>query len=234
MTNTKNSSFTYFNFEGFKNLGIINCDSEWLWNYLRLLEWDSDVESYFQPRMWIIVEYARVEIEVKIDMWINYNSGKAYLVHFKNELDAIEEHPADNIDVQAACSRVCQLSNLHYYSVDQSVQEPEPRNSNVNLLWQHASRGVHPGQLSLVDRFFSEQPAPNIGKFKAALASCGYETDLVYTLLFHRALESEIVYFPLSDETPIFKGISKPSLLRTRMERELEELINPSFDSEVF
>ncbi len=57
------NTFTEFKFDGFKNSKIISCDSQMLLNYLIFLEWDSTVESYFQPLISIGVDYQNAEYQ---------------------------------------------------------------------------------------------------------------------------------------------------------------------------
>jgi predicted transcriptional regulator with HTH domain len=234
MTNDQltNELFTEFKFEGFKNIKPINCDSEWLLNYLHFLEWDVEVKSYFQPDMYLSSEYARIEIKVKVDMWVNLCNGDVYLIHLKN---STERNPINHADVESDCKQFCAKSKLEFQAIDITLPEFEPRKSNVNLLYNYAMREVHLGHLWLINRFFSDEPSPTIGKLKKMLARYGYETDLIYTFLFHHAVEAEVVYFTVSDRTPLIKGnLFDMPVKQIMVVNDLKELNPTRLDLEIF
>lgn len=235
MTNKKicDDTFIEFNFFGFKNINPILCNSEWMANYLHFLEWDTKVKSYFQPEMFIPVEYARISMGVQIDLWVNLCDGNVYLIHFKG--DGGERSPADHPAAYAQCEQFCRQSNLNFQVVDQTLPEPEPRKNNINLLWNYAERETLLGHFWLVNKFFAVEYLPDVGKFKRALVNSGYDPDAVYTLLFHHAVEANLNHFSLSDETPITKGdVSKILFEQIKPADDFDDSTVADFDPEVF
>ncbi len=185
--------------------------------------------------MYLSSEYAQIEIKVKIDMWVNFHNGATYLIHFKNKNNNVERNPADHDVVQAECEKFCAKSNLNFHVIDQNLPEFEPRKSNINLLWSYARRDIHLGHLWLINRFFTDEPSPNIGKFKQALASHDFDPDLIYTFLIHHAVDAEITRFPLTDETPLTKDrLSNIQVEQIKLIDDFEESTQISLSPEVF
>lgn len=198
------SEFTEYYFEGFKNTGPVFCDSAWLKHYLQRLEWDVDVQTYFQPRLQIQVPYGTFEHEVDIDLWINRTDGQACLVHFQPEI--FDNESVENPIIQSECVGFCQANNLVYKSVKRGESHPEPETANIDHLWKYAHWKLHLNHLWAVNRFFADEPAPNLGKLKQMLKSFDLDENWAYTLIFQRMIIAGIEHHRLSDLTPLLKG----------------------------
>ena len=237
MTNKKmceNDDFVEFHFFGFKNLNPVVCKSDRTVNYLRFLEWDTEVKSYFQPDFFIRVEYGRVEVSVRIDLWVNLTGGEVNLIHFKTGGE--QRKPADHPAAYAQCRQFCRKSNLNFQVVDQTLPEDEPLTSSIRFLWNYAMRETHSGLFWLVNKFFSVEFLPDVGEFKRALANFGYDPDLVYTLLFHHHLEAELAHFPVTNETQLGKGtgISNILLKQIKPTSNFDSPTLTDFEPEIF
>lgn len=200
------NDFAQFNFEGFKNTGPVNCTSAWMKSYLQCLEWDLDVETYFQPQLHIGAEVGNYQYWVKIDLWVNRKESGTWLIHFQDECenDASIVHPS----VHAECAGFCIKNKLIY--VPQHMNPfPEPYASNLDLIWKFGWWKIHLNHLWLVNRFFIDEPAPNLGKLKNIFRKFGFDENWIYCMIFHRVILADIRIHPLSDTSPLLKGTAE-------------------------
>lgn len=206
---TNKNAFVESEFEGFKNREAIKCDSQMLLNYLIFLEWDSKVESYFQPQqMEIGVDYRDAHYEAKIDLWVNMRRGRNKLVNFLDAkwLQLLNEHPM----LHARFSRLCLESNLRYEPVSQYETNREPLASNLHLLWKNARQKFEMTHVRAAERFFERSRCTNLGGLQAEFVGAGYASELVYTLIFHKLVLADVFYFPLTNETAVLPGTAYP------------------------
>ncbi len=198
------NTFTEFKFDGFKNSEIIICNSQMLLNYLVFLEWDSTVESYFQPLMSVEVDYQNIEYQAKIDLWINYQNGKTELIHFLDRkwMELISDHPM----LYARFERFCRSCNLKYVPITTLDTDCDPLLPNLNLLWRNARHELRPTHVVLVNNFFAREKATTLGKLRQVLTEAGFSCELAYTLIFHKLVLADILHFPLAGNTTILPG----------------------------
>ncbi len=200
-------SFTEFTFEGFKNASSINCDSELLLNYILWLEWDSKVKSYFQPLMEIKAQTNTNEFEAKIDLWVDFHNGITWLIHFIDAETA--QRYSEQPSLYAGVNHSCHLNKMRYVAIVGSEAISDMLKFNLNLLWFYAKDEIRLAHLLLVNKFFSRQRIPTVGKLKNTLLNNGFDASLVYTFIFHKIVLANIEQLSITDENVILNGHSQ-------------------------
>lgn len=218
----QNDTFTEFIFEGFKNSQPIVCDSQLLLNYVIFLEWDTTVKSYFQPEIEITVDFQNTKHSAKIELWIEYHDKKTELVQFLDQQWI--EYFNDNPLLYTKFEHFCQSSNFSYMPVNVDDSENESLISNLNLLWSNAGREIKMTHVMLINNFFAKVRETNLGKLTNVLVSAGFEAELIYTLIFHKLILADILYFPLNERTTVLAGYVHPSVEKTSPVEIIERL----------
>lgn len=199
-----NNAFTEFPFEGFKNSSPIVCNSRLLLNYLVFLEWDTTVKSYFQPGIEITVDFQNKKHSAKIELWIEYYDKQTELVQFLDR--EWIEHFNDDPLLYTTFENFCQSSNFSYMPVNMDDSKNQALISNLNLLWNNARREIKMTHVMLINNFFAKVRETNLGRLTNVLIDAGFEAELIYTLIFHKLILADILYFPLNEKTTVLAG----------------------------
>ena len=197
-------TFTEFTFEGFKNSSPIICNSQPLLNYLIFLEWDPAVKSYFQPGVEITVDFENKKHSAKIELWIEYHDRKTELVQFLDR--EWIEHFNDNPLLYTMFENFCQSRDCSYMPINVDDSENEALISNLNLLWNNARREIKMTHVMLINNFFAKVRETNLGRLTNVLINADFGAELIYTLIFHKLILADILYFPLSEKTTVLAG----------------------------
>jgi hypothetical protein len=202
--------FTEFNFEGIKNSTPIECNSELLFNYLVSLEWNAAIESYFQPLMDVTVIYKGFEYGAHIDLWTEGKEGTVSLIHIPDEqtMDLYRNHPM----LLARLKHSCQSFNSNFIVLEEAQITKQSFTYNLKQLWPYAGREIRLGHKLLINRFFTLERKPNVGKLKSFLMQHGFEAEYVYSFIFHKVVLADIGYFPITDDTHILAGTFRITL----------------------
>ncbi len=198
------SAFTEFDFEGFKNSRPVRCNSELLFNFLLLLEWDTQVDSYFQSQVEITITHNKCKHRTNTDLWVKYKNQTEKLIHL---LDAeatqlYSNQPALFTKVKRACS----APGWRYTAVRENQVSRQPINYNLRRLWHYAQLEIRLGHRLLVGDFFLTERTPTFGKLKALLMKFDFPSEYVYTFIFHKLVLADVSFFAISEDTPLISG----------------------------
>jgi len=94
----------------------------------------------------------------------------------------------------------------------------EPRCSNLQMLWGDERLEILSTHIALLNKFFCEEPQPNVKKLKDALTAFGINSRLIYTFIFHKAVLTDVETNRINEKTILrqnqaFKFTSKVTSL---------------------
>ena len=199
------SFFTEFAFEGFKNIEPITCSSNRMLVYLRWLEWNSDVKSYFQPFININVEYHGFIYSASIDFRVKNKEKQIHLVHLLDQetIQLLEDQPA----LKSKIAERCRKMQMNYLPIEPPKKWHSIQIKNLNFLWSHARIEIKLSHHLLTGIFFTEQKFPTLGKLKVFLIRHGFDIELAYSMIFHKVVSADIDFVLLSDKTALQSNI---------------------------
>lgn len=184
-------------FQGYKNAELVYCDNEAYLNFMISLEWDENVWTYFQPHMYIALEWGKNEqMCVNIDFQVERADNQVELVHLFTGEQFDEE-------VWSRANRYANAFNMEFIPFRVMDITEEPRCSNLQILWNDARLEIHSIHLAMLSKFFQEEKQPNVEKLRNALTSCGFDFRLANTFIFHRAVIADVENNPINEKTAL-------------------------------
>lgn len=163
-------------------------------DYAISLEWNTEVLKYFPAQMEIEVETNPLKF-IKIHFWVKYKNGIERLVYI---------HPG-TFNARwwdTACRNTINVCAT-FTPVSATLVRKEPRRSNLELLWDHADEELRMEYIVLLNEFFRKTKIPNLGKLQDYFAQRTLNKNLVYTLIFHKALICNVENFKLEKNSPV-------------------------------
>lgn len=211
--------FTEFTFKGFKNIDLVICNSNRMLDYLRWLEWDPNVRSYFQPFMDINIEYSGFVYSASIDFWMVDQEDKINLVHLidREAVQLYEDQPSLRLKIEERCRKM----QMKYLPISPPKRRALIQTKNLNFLWNYARIEITSAHRLLTKVFFIEQKFPTVGKLKAFLKKHGFNIELAYSLIFHKIVLADINFVFLSDRSALQSNVE--SLNNVEVENPIAE-----------
>ncbi|MGI8545147.1 MAG: hypothetical protein ACR2MD_16945 [Aridibacter sp.] len=182
------NKFTGIKFDGEYNLNEIETA------YAISLEFDDEVKSYFLTGLETIIQ-ENPEKALKINFWVDKGDNFPRLIH-------IHGKEINKEFWSKGCESFSNLSVIFTPVAEENICK-EPLRSNLELLWKHAKREL-PVELSgLVQQFFINNEYPTIEKLRDYLEREKVDPDIVYALIFNKALIMDINNFQIKNESHV-------------------------------
>jgi hypothetical protein len=163
-------------------------------DYAISLEWDTEVKYYNPAQMETRIQ-KNPEKYLKMHFLVDKENGVKRLIH-------IHAGDLNRKTWDAVCKS---LSNLNAIFTPISVKKirKEPKRSNLEFLWQHAKRNLSVEQLFLLHEFFFKTEYPTIAMLQKYFQKQNIDPDLIYTMIFHKALVVNIKSFEIKAESHV-------------------------------
>jgi hypothetical protein len=194
MVNKTNKREFFF---GFKNSELVYHVDEVYYSYMLLLEFDNTVKNYFQPQAEILLRAGAGDRDsLKLDFWVRRQDESTELVHIYRE---------ETLDPSVLRQGIEYSFGLraNFKAIPAREILLEPRKSNLQKLWKHAHREVKNIHVALLNTFFKEKENTTVLDLQNYLSMNGFAPELIYNLIFHKALLADLDNFPITEQTII-------------------------------
>ncbi len=192
---TNNNELSPVIFHGYKNAELVYCDTDAYRDFMISLEWDENVWAYFQPHMYITLEWRKNEpMCVNIDFQVERADNQVELVHLFTGEQFDEE-------IWSKANGYANAFNMEFVPFRVMDIIEEPKCTNLQILWKDAGLEIRSIHLAMLNKFFRYETQPNVKKLRNALISCGFDDCMVNTFIFHKAVMTDIENNQINEKT---------------------------------
>lgn len=213
MAKKKNNKTDSSLFHGFKNAELVYAENKAQLNFMIFLEWDENVWTYFQPHMYIALEWEKkAPMCVNIDFQVERVDNRVELVHLFNGEQFDQE-------IWYRANGYANAFNMEFVPFRVMDIIEEPRCSNLQMLWQDARQEIHSIHIALLNKFFHTEASPTIKKLRQAFEWSGFDPGLVNSLIFHKALIADVENNRISENTSVVRNpkfILRPEIINRK------------------
>lgn len=168
-------------------------------DFIYLLEFDREVISYREQPERIAYSRDGQSRSYTPDFLVRRPDGEQ-IVEVKPEEKLCKE---ENILLFQSVAPLIKAQGREFLVITDKQVRVQPRLDNIKLLWRYARTPITPQHHIACARMLFRRKQVSLAEAVSFLESCGFTRDVVYALVFHGVLATDIMQ-PINSSLPVY------------------------------